>query len=70
VSEAPRFPELRKAILENNLPTFIRMLADVLTELRLTTRKEGVVVAEEFVSLVVLRARQGRHRDRRLSLRA
>jgi AcrR family transcriptional regulator len=52
VSEAPRFPELRKAILENNLPTFIRMLADVLTELRLTTRKEGVVVAEEFVSLV------------------
>jgi TetR/AcrR family transcriptional repressor of mexJK operon len=52
VSEAPRFPALRKAILETNLPTFIRTMADALLELKLVTRRDSVAAAEEFVSMV------------------
>jgi AcrR family transcriptional regulator len=52
VSEAPRFPALRKAILEANLPTFIKSMADALLELRLVTRRDSIAAAEEFVSMV------------------
>jgi AcrR family transcriptional regulator len=52
VSEAPRFPGLRKAILETNLPAFIQSMADALIALRLVTRKDSMAAAEEFVSLV------------------
>lgn len=52
VSEAPRFPALRKAILETNLPVFIRTMADALLELKLVTRRDSIDAAEEFVSMI------------------
>jgi AcrR family transcriptional regulator len=52
ISEGPRFPELRQAILEMGMPAYFQSLGQTLVDLGLTSRKESVTVAEEFVSLV------------------
>jgi AcrR family transcriptional regulator len=52
VTEGPRSPELREAILSGSFLQFIRTLADKLVELQLVKRKDCMVAAEEFVSLV------------------
>jgi AcrR family transcriptional regulator len=52
IAEGPRFPELRKAVLEDSFPLFIQSLGDALVELGIATRKESAAVAEEFLSLL------------------
>jgi len=52
VAEGPRFPELRKAVLEDSFPLFIQSLGDALVELGIATRKNAAPIAEEFLSLL------------------
>jgi AcrR family transcriptional regulator len=52
ISEGPRFPELRKAVLDDSFPLFLQSLGDALTALRIATPKDSVVLAEEFLSLL------------------
>lgn len=52
ISEGPRFPELRKAVLEDSFPLFLTSLGDALTALRIATPEDGAMLAEEFLSLV------------------
>ena len=52
VAEGPRFPELRKAVLEDSFPLFIQSLGDALVDLNIATRKNSVALAEEFLSLL------------------
>ncbi|HTE42209.1 MAG TPA: TetR/AcrR family transcriptional regulator [Steroidobacteraceae bacterium] len=52
VNEGPRFPALREAIVNGSFRGFIGTLAETLVELGFAKRKDGVVAAEEFVSLV------------------
>lgn len=52
VSEGPRFPELRKAMLEVTYPAFIATLGEIIVSLNLTRRKAITEAAECFVSLV------------------
>lgn len=52
ISEGPRFPELRKAILEGSLPSFVQNLGAALVGLGIARRRDCVVAAEEFISLV------------------
>jgi len=52
IAEGPRFPELRKAVLEDSFPLFIQSLGDVLITIGVATDKDRDAVAEEFLSLV------------------
>jgi AcrR family transcriptional regulator len=52
VSEGPRFPELRKVVLEESFPVFIQSIGDALTQLRIATTKDSAELAEEFLSLL------------------
>ena len=52
ISEGPRFPELRKAVLEDSFPLFIQSLGDALMELRIANKKNSVALAEEFLSML------------------
>jgi len=52
ISEGPRFPELRKAVLEDSFPLFIRSLGEALVALRIATARDSIALAEEFLSLV------------------
>jgi AcrR family transcriptional regulator len=52
ISEGPRFPELRAAILEVSLPAYFQRLGTALVELGVVDRKDSAAAAEEFVSLV------------------
>jgi AcrR family transcriptional regulator len=52
ISEGPRFPELRKAVLEDSFPLFLQSLGDALIALRIGAAQEGIALAEEFLSLV------------------
>jgi AcrR family transcriptional regulator len=52
ISEGPRFPELRQAILDMGMPAYFQSLGNTLIELGVASRKDSVAVAEEFVSLV------------------
>ncbi len=52
IAEGPRFPELRKAVLEDSFPLFIHSLGEALIEIGLATRKDSEALAEEFLSLV------------------
>jgi AcrR family transcriptional regulator len=52
VSEGPRLPDLRKAILEVSLPTFLDRLGVALTDLGVVADTDRSALAEEFLSLV------------------
>lgn len=52
IAEGPRFPELRKTVLEDSFPLFIQSLGDALIELNIATRKDSAALAEEFLSLL------------------
>lgn len=52
IAEGPRFPELRKAVLEDSYPLFIQSLGDALIHLNIATPKDSVPLAEEFLSLL------------------
>jgi AcrR family transcriptional regulator len=52
IAEGPRFPELRKAVLEDSFPLFIQSLGDALIEIGIATRKDSEALAEEFLSLL------------------
>ena len=52
ISEGPRFPELRKAVLDDSFPLFLQSLGDALMALRVATPKDSAVLAEEFLSLL------------------
>lgn len=52
ISEGPRFPELRKAVLEDSFPLFLQSLGESLVELRIASRKDSRMLAEEFLSLL------------------
>lgn len=52
VSEGPRFPELRKVVLEESFPLFIQSIGEALIELRIATSKDSRELAEEFLSLL------------------
>jgi AcrR family transcriptional regulator len=52
VTEGPRSPELREAILNGSFLQFVRTLADTFVTLRLVNRKASMAAAEEFISLV------------------
>lgn len=52
ISEGPRFPELRKAVLEDSFPMFIQSLGDALIAMRIATPKDCIALAEEFLSLL------------------
>lgn len=52
ISEGPRFPELRKAVLDDSFPLFLQSLGDALTALRVATPKDSAELAEEFLSLL------------------
>ncbi|HEY8538704.1 MAG TPA: TetR/AcrR family transcriptional regulator [Steroidobacteraceae bacterium] len=52
IGEGPRCPELRKTVLEQSYPVFIRSLGDALVDLNIATRKDSAELAEEFVSLL------------------
>jgi AcrR family transcriptional regulator len=52
VAEGPRFPELRKAVLEDSFPLFIQSLGEALIEIGIATRKDCAALAEEFLSLL------------------
>jgi AcrR family transcriptional regulator len=52
ISEAPRCPELRKAVLEQSYPVFIRSLGDALVDLNIASPKDSIELAEEFLSLI------------------
>ena len=52
VTEGPRLPELRTAILNGSFWAFIKTLAETLVSLELVSRKESQLAAEEFVGLV------------------
>ena len=52
ISEGPRFPELRKAVLEDSFPLFIQSLGDALIDMRIAIAKDATALAEEFLSLL------------------
>jgi AcrR family transcriptional regulator len=52
IAEGPRFPELRKAVLEDSFPLFIQSLGDALIAIGVATRKDSEALAEEFLSLL------------------
>src|SRR5690606_33765399 len=52
IAEGPRFPELRKAVLEDSLPLYIQSLGDALIQIGVATRKNSAAVAEDFLSLL------------------
>ena len=52
VTEGPRSPELREAILSGSFLAFIRTLAETFVEMDLVKRRDSLGAAEEFVSLV------------------
>ena len=52
ISEGPRFPELRKAVLEDSFPLFIQSLGDALIDMRIAAPKNATALAEEFLSLL------------------
>jgi len=52
ISEGPRFPELRKAVLEDSFPLFIQSLGEALIDMRIATSKNAAALAEEFLSLL------------------
>jgi AcrR family transcriptional regulator len=52
VSEGPRCPELRKAVLEQSYPVFVRSLGDALVELHIATARDSIELAEEFLSML------------------
>lgn len=52
ISEGPRFPELRKVVLEETFPLFIRSIGRALVQLRIGTPSNCTALAEEFLSLV------------------
>ena len=52
ISEGPRFPELRHAVLEDSFPLFLKSLGDALVALRIATTKDSGALAEEFLSLL------------------
>jgi len=52
ISEGPRFPELRHAILGMGMAAYFQKLGNALADLGVASRKDGVAVAEEFVTLV------------------
>jgi hypothetical protein len=52
VSEGPRFPDLRKAIIEVSLPAFMDSLGEALVELGVAAAADSSESAEEFLSLV------------------
>lgn len=52
ISEGPRFPELRKAVLEDSFPLFLQSLGDALVDLQIATKKNSTDLAEEFLSML------------------
>jgi TetR/AcrR family transcriptional repressor of cmeABC operon len=52
ISEGPRFPELRKVVLEDSFPLFIQSLGDALVEIGIASTKNSGERAEEFLSLL------------------
>lgn len=52
IAEGPRFPELRKAVLEESFPLFLQSLGEALIELNVASRKDSGALAEEFLSLL------------------
>jgi AcrR family transcriptional regulator len=52
IAEGPRFPELRKAVLEESFPLFLQSLGDALIHLQIATPKDSLALAEEFLSLL------------------
>jgi AcrR family transcriptional regulator len=52
VSEGPRFPEVRKAVLEGSFPAYIAALGAALVDLGVTTPAQSAEAAEELTALV------------------
>ena len=52
ISEGPRFPDLREAILKDSLPAFLERLGAILVELGVATGSHSTDCAEEFITLV------------------
>jgi hypothetical protein len=52
ISEGPRFPELRAAILDIGMPAFLQSLGAALANIGISERRDYGAVAEEFISLV------------------
>jgi AcrR family transcriptional regulator len=52
ISEGPRFPELRKAVLEDSFPLFLQSLGEALASLQIASPRESTALAEEFLSLL------------------
>lgn len=52
VSEAHRFVDLREAILEGSMPTFLERLGAILVELGVASTRGRIETAEEFITLV------------------
>lgn len=52
IAEGPRFPELRKAVLEDSFPVFLQSLGDSLIQLNIATRKDSNALAEELLSML------------------
>jgi AcrR family transcriptional regulator len=52
ISEAPRIPDLREAILEMSFPTFMNRLGGILVRLGVANAANSSESAEEFITLV------------------
>lgn len=52
VSEGPRFPELRAAMLDEFYPLFLQHLATALSDAGVAMPRDGTALAEEFLTLV------------------